>query len=81
MIRLIGYLRDVMIYRLVCQTGPTVLLRAFSNVLLILLSDEEFSTEPIVADLKIKSDAIIAALLKTPSHAWAIPHWHTLPGG
>ena len=42
---------------------------SFSNVLLILLSDEEFSTEPIVTDLKTKSDAIIAALLKTPSHA------------
>lgn len=50
---------------------------SFSNVLLILLSDEEFSTEPIVTDLKTKSDAIIAALLKTPSRARAIPHWHT----
>ena len=28
---------------------------SFSNVLLILLSDEEFSTEPIVTDLKTKS--------------------------
>ena len=38
---------------------------SFSDILLTLLSDGEFSTEPIVTDLKIKSDAIIAALSKT----------------
>ncbi|KAF8240012.1 hypothetical protein L208DRAFT_1374461 [Tricholoma matsutake] len=41
-------------------------------ILLTLLSDGEFSTEPIVTDLKIKSDAIIAALLKTMTRA--TPH-------
>jgi hypothetical protein len=41
-------------------------------VLSTLLSDVEFSTEPVVHDLKIKSDAIVAALLKT--QACATPH-------
>jgi hypothetical protein len=45
---------------------------SFSDILLTFLSDVEFSTEPIVHDLKIKSDAIVAALLKT--QACAIPH-------
>jgi hypothetical protein len=45
---------------------------SFSDILLTLLSNGEFSTEPIVTDLKIKSDAIIAALLKTTTHA--MPH-------
>jgi hypothetical protein len=35
---------------------------SFSDILLTLLSDVEFSTEPVVHDLKIKSDAIVAAL-------------------
>ena len=38
---------------------------SFSDILLTLLSDGDFSTEPIVTDLKMKSDAIIAALSKT----------------
>jgi hypothetical protein len=38
---------------------------SFSDILLTLLSDGEFSTEPIVTDLKMKSHAIIAALSKT----------------
>ena len=46
---------------------------SFSNILLVLLSDGEFSTEPIVADLKINSDAIIAAFLKARSQAHAMP--------
>jgi hypothetical protein len=45
---------------------------SFSDILLTLLSDIEFSTEPVVHDLKIKSDAIVAALLKT--QARAMPH-------
>jgi hypothetical protein len=45
---------------------------SFSDILLTLLSDVEFSTEPVVHDLKIKSDAIVAALLKT--QACAMPY-------
>jgi hypothetical protein len=45
---------------------------SFSDILLTLLSDVEFSTEHVVHDLKIKSDAIVAALLKT--QARAMPH-------
>jgi hypothetical protein len=45
---------------------------SFSDILLTLLSDVEFSTEPVVHDLKIKSDAIVAALLKTQAHT--TPH-------